>query len=1375
MRFLCIISFVFISPFVNGQVNPQNGSGYYEIPVYSFADAKSGLSTKVGISYSSGNGLLVGSRAANTGQNWSLVAGGSIMRKQNGEADDQNSTVAFPIMPSGNLRGFNLEQAYYDEDYQSVTYTGDTYSRNYIDNYYPNGYMYSEFGLDMVEATGSNWPLNTYAPRELAMLPRFQSSMDRKFKQSRRALTDREQDVFVYNFNGMNGEFVIDKNGDIHLLNEANLKIEKTTSDMTGQNIRTRINAFTITDPGGLQYKFNAYELSECLEPEEVGSYGIPAFTLSIMKGEPIGKYTIQKWHLSEIVNPITLEKIIFNYETFDVDVIYNQTPTYQNSEVQVTESVQILENRVKGKFKRILDINFPDGHKLDFDYSQGFTRTDVADDDPLYSIKLSYNSTEQFTYTLSYGYFLKKEIKDISYNVPTADKRYTRLCLKSVKKSGVGISEPSYLFDYYTGSESTDLKDIVPPTDCLAEDHWGYYTKNSNLDINIALTKEALKTLLIDPVTYRAPSAGSAALGLLKSVQTPLGSTLTFEYEQNDAKDADNPSVTKVYGGVRVSKTIVYDGVSTANNIITNYYYKNSDNSTSGWGYEAPDYLTERRVKVWNASNIDGYTNAGKERFNLAAFAQTMATKAVFNAATKVLTTVLKGSGIITAASSVVTPPLFNLALAGFLKRFFAMFNPSDYIETNTYNFYSFQFKNTIGINYSRVEIVNNSILGGMGKTVQEFTSPSVIRSEIPALVMPYASKQRFPSWKYGLPLKTKIYNQSGTLLKEVNYSYNVVATLLNNDYNKSSKVEVLQPNSSACYSNSSAIPIADFSWEYYYPIMGRSELINTTETNYAASGLVATNATTMTHSNNLLKTSSITKSNGDIVTTKYYYVNDYNNISPAIQEMKLRNMVGIPVSTETWLTKPNNAEYLIDATINEYFIHSLTGEIKLNKVYKLEATEPPLKSVIGEQGPTVLLRNTTYFKLASTILYDIQTGYPKETVTPGGAFGSQFNDYQLRTTTATISNAHYSEFAYTSFETDDKGGWLYNNANATFGNSVMGKKYFSIPSASGITVTTQWNSGKTARLSFWQKGNVPAVTNNSISVNPGIVLPNTETGWTYYEYIITGAGAISLSNPSSIEQDLFIDELRLYPKDARMATVGIDPLVGKISECDINNRLRYYEYDGLNRLIYVKDDNKNILKKICYNFAGEPENCIDALDVSPQWRDDGTTMCQPCTANPAYNSGVRLKRQTDQNPQSPTYNQYQWLVDPSGTCPTPPEWYQRTDLAYCETSGGIATGNYIIPVADINPCSPTYNQWGTSVVIPNYLPCLTCNPACSAPEYKCINGVCVQGTWGVVKSLQVDRFTWECEFAYCFPDGTISAYTQIVTSSTACTNICP
>lgn len=50
---------------------------------------------------------------------------------------------------------------------------------------------------------------------------------------------------------------------------------------------------------------------------------------------------------------------------------------------------------------------------------------------------------------------------------------------------------------------------------------------------------------------------------------------------------------------------------------------------------------------------------------------------------------------------------------------------------------------------------------------------------------------------------------------------------------------------------------------------------------------------------------------------------------------------------------------------------------------------------------------------------------------------------------------------------------------------------------------------------------------------------------------------------------------------------------LVGITSETDANGRTTYYEYDNFNRLHLIKDNEGLVLKKICYNYAGQTEDC--------------------------------------------------------------------------------------------------------------------------------------------------------------------------------------
>lgn len=70
-------------------------------------------------------------------------------------------------------------------------------------------------------------------------------------------------------------------------------------------------------------------------------------------------------------------------------------------------------------------------------------------------------------------------------------------------------------------------------------------------------------------------------------------------------------------------------------------------------------------------------------------------------------------------------------------------------------------------------------------------------------------------------------------------------------------------------------------------------------------------------------------------------------------------------------------------------------------------------------------------------------------------------------------------------------------------------------------------------------------------------------------------------------------IDEVRIYPTDASITTYTHDPLVGVTSVADKNGNTIFNEYDTQGRLSIVRDQDRNILKRICYNSAGQPELC--------------------------------------------------------------------------------------------------------------------------------------------------------------------------------------
>ncbi|MGN6293477.1 MAG: DUF5977 domain-containing protein [Chitinophagaceae bacterium] len=101
-------------------------------------------------------------------------------------------------------------------------------------------------------------------------------------------------------------------------------------------------------------------------------------------------------------------------------------------------------------------------------------------------------------------------------------------------------------------------------------------------------------------------------------------------------------------------------------------------------------------------------------------------------------------------------------------------------------------------------------------------------------------------------------------------------------------------------------------------------------------------------------------------------------------------------------------------------------------------------------------------------------------------------------------------------------------------------------------------------------------------------------------YTSIVSALGGASTVNtfaantsPTESAVRSFIAPLRTAISGARVTTVTYRPLIGTSTMTDLNGRMMSYEYDAFNRLTVVRDQDNNILKKICYNFYGQPENC--------------------------------------------------------------------------------------------------------------------------------------------------------------------------------------
>jgi YD repeat-containing protein len=86
------------------------------------------------------------------------------------------------------------------------------------------------------------------------------------------------------------------------------------------------------------------------------------------------------------------------------------------------------------------------------------------------------------------------------------------------------------------------------------------------------------------------------------------------------------------------------------------------------------------------------------------------------------------------------------------------------------------------------------------------------------------------------------------------------------------------------------------------------------------------------------------------------------------------------------------------------------------------------------------------------------------------------------------------------------------------------------------------------------------------------------------------------TLNNLSTSDANMRIElnKLRVGLPCAMIYTYTYKPLIGMTGETSPKGRTTYYEYDDLGRLTVVRDHDLKILREICYNYAGQVENCV-------------------------------------------------------------------------------------------------------------------------------------------------------------------------------------
>ena len=1214
------ISIVLLGFFiVKAQVNLQTGAAEQNFPLINYTDSKAGLSIPIGLAYSSGNGLLVNDVPSDVGTGWNLDAGGIIIRVQNGEPDDQ-------------MEYNNGQFSAGVNDYYGV--------HNTLKNY-PNGYMYNSH-----VGQGCNVGLNYYASfrnqsvyKDLNVVASdmeqdkfifrisghsgvFVIGRDRKVTilgDSRIRVVFTETDMTSQGIRTRISQFVI--------TTEDGLKYtfaEKSLSKLCRYKYSGRNNA-------GVWYPIN-------------GNASADPYVVNRFWGYELGMderpYVVNSWFLSQQENTNTGQKAIFNYQSISNDVVAAKLVSHQRDlnnsgkvrwlyanadrkrngrawlslllnpntasafswDVSLLDrldagSTSLLYNRSIILSKRINSITLPNGGLVSFIYS-AIPRIDLPGENALERISYTISGKLVRQYQLDYGYFFRTNIRPYTMPFNSYDAKFSRLCLLSIQKLGTGEDdavEPPYKFSYYTGS-SKSSDDIVPARNYLSQDHWGYFNgNNAGLSLNedhdflSDETNTYFKTVL---PKYKNPKTGYARNGLLRSVTYPTGGSIEYSFEQIRPSHNIFPSnYEQLAGGVSVVKTQMFDGEDHQKDIIKEYNYKNAANQSTHWGDEAPSY-TNLSVSEFNLKCFQGksYKYPGLQ------FPE-MATSIDWG---KILGKALLSAGINAAVSAAMQALLAGTAALPIINIIVFVATLTKFVIdcTKTYEYHRLILSNmnNISINpllsyYSKVEVRGNSPTGGYnGKTVYEFTDLNDFPALVPNFQWPYISNQRLASWVYGNPKKITVYDKNNLLVKESSSEYSYAVSSLTDPNNLNCKCATINKEAlkSSDWSNNEK---AYFTWNShrwmtprpYFDVTGRTDLTSISENLYTAGVLYASNTTgiIIDPMTLLQKGRVILKDPTSLVFQITYYPSDFNIPNSALEQLKQNNAIQVPVSTETWIikiisTSPGFTLEMVSSNVTEFkkYTFGSRSEVKPYKTYELKAKSPLPYTLIGTHNPNLLIRNANYYKLQSEMTYDndgnlVQTNSNENVV-------SFINDYSNRYVVASVANADFSDIAYSSFESNGQGNWSFNAAGIQSIIGLTGSKSYAVSSGNSI-IKTGLNSSKSYTVTYWVKDG----SGSPLAVSGGIPeFQYQANGWSLYSYNISGVSSVTLSGTA------LIDELRLFPAGSLMSTVCYKEGIGKSVECDANNRMLFYDYDGLGRLRLIKDQNQNIIKTYEYNY---------------------------------------------------------------------------------------------------------------------------------------------------------------------------------------------
>lgn len=1123
------------------------------VPIWQMEE--NGFSVPIGLSYHA-RGIKVDQHASWVGMGWNLGAGGVITRSIRGIPDDVYDERGF--WPSeGNEVAFRpwLE----DRFNRSIAHEVEAFP-------------------DALTGGGSNPELYDYFAFEVLSEYIGLGGGD---------VFDSEPDIFFLNAPGLSAKFAFDNDPNspqIRLIDDyQNLKIEYTLNNLFGTPENRGIMEFRVTNSAGITYVFAEREMTTTTVVTNVLDVNEMISTNTYVVAFQVNEVTTfpTAWYLSKIINPEG-DEIKFKYESptlkFRRNTVFSRYACSvdgtcedllpSNAYTDYSIKSKILQE-IEGEFSRVRFINS--------------AREDLEGGRKLDQIQIIAKENHDRIAYFDFNYTYRSNLAGIELidNSTLYDNK--RLYLTSLQQRGNSKATiRPYRFEYNITK--------LPNRLSFEQDYWGYYNNNGATSMipeiyvypNETGTNryriEPLNSSCNDPSCFHFPGAdrgvtpGVIRAGMLEKITYPTGGYTEYQYEPNNYWDPD-ANQTFLGGGVRISQIRFHDALDPSKDMVKTYHYHQKDFSdrSSGVLVQQPRHAREiARTQDPDAGqlylpslgmlNITYFTDGDVQGISLK-----------------------KTWDLFTQRYSVSQAPLSDLD--GIQVQYTYVTIDHQGIGESEYEYYP---PKNFRTNATMVNITSS------GNTVVDLACSEESRifgfiQQTGQNVYPYPPLSGNGLLTSGQLKSQTNKDENGNLTSSTQYDYQI----LSKNGLAPHKVQGLSHARAGGYCfyapnrfKEASVP---FHWARYELDTDADAVIDKkTERIYDKTGNYIETVTDYNYSTahpGVILVKSI-NSDGSISENKSKYLLDYNNYIGATSPneavntfQKFRDLHINPL-IETWELIDGK---VVTASYAEYERGIVNGRYlpQLKRRFELEIENPTstFSESTFEAGTLNFLKSAQY-ELQAEINYN-QKGNPV-TLLENYNVPSYFIWDQQNRVIAEIFNGS-TACAFTSFERDGQSDELYtpfayptNEGTAIkVGDAYTGQRYFDL--SQGDITKQGLNASHKYIMDFWTKGDQKTV--NVTSANP--ISVNSPSEWVFNRLLIEGQSSITISG------DALIDELRIYPSNARMSSYTHRPMIGLTSENGSNGYTAKYHYDAFNRLEKVEDFEGNIVKTYDYVYG--------------------------------------------------------------------------------------------------------------------------------------------------------------------------------------------